>query len=111
MSRLTSVVVALLAGCCVLPGQALPAMASPDLDRSPFVLGTDDQVRIWSLGIDEITDKPFRIDPGGDLDLPVAGKVHAEGLTVEQLRAELMRRFSKEVRNPQVSVEILEFGS
>jgi polysaccharide export outer membrane protein len=75
------------------------------------VLGSEDQVKIWALGIEEISDKPARIDPGGDLDLPLIGKIHAAGLTVEELKAELVRRFSKEVLKPQVSVEIVDFGS
>jgi polysaccharide export outer membrane protein len=93
----------LLSGCCLAADQQTSA--------KEYVLGPEDQVKIWALGIEEISDKPARIDPGGDLDLPLIGKVHAGGLTVEQLKIELLRRLSKEVLKPQVSVEIVEFGS
>jgi polysaccharide export outer membrane protein len=91
------------------PRADVPSASIPQL--SQYVLGSEDQVKIWALGIEEISDKPARIDPGGDLDLPLIGKVHAAGLTVEQLKTELVRRFSKEVLKPQVSVEIVDFGS
>jgi polysaccharide export outer membrane protein len=103
----------LLTGCSLTADQPAPAdVTSASVPQpSQYVLGSEDQVKIWALGIEEISDKPARIDPGGDLDLPLIGKIHAAGLTVEQLKAELVRRFSKEVLKPQVSVEIVDFGS
>ena len=88
--------------------QALPVQAE---DISHYLLGPDDQLKIWALGIEEITDKPVRVDPNGDIDLPVVGKVHARGLTLEQVKGELLQRLAKEVLKPQVSVEIVDFGS
>lgn len=88
------------------------ASAKPQqIDPTQYVLGPDDQVKIWAMGLDELTDKPMRITPGGDLDVPGIGQVHAAGLTVEQLKANLVQRFSKELVNPQVSVALVDFGS
>jgi polysaccharide export outer membrane protein len=79
---------------------------------SSYLLGPNDQLKIWVLGLEqEIGDKPLRIDPAGDIDLPLAGKVHAAGLNTAQLKADLIERYSKDLRNPQVSVELLDFGS
>jgi polysaccharide export outer membrane protein len=88
-----------------------PAQPVQAEDISHYLLGPDDQLKIWALGIEEITDKPVRVDPNGDIDLPVIGRVHARGLTVEQLKGELMQRLAKEVLKPQVSVELVDFGS
>lgn len=90
---------------------ATPTAPARVENLAQYVLGPDDQIKIWSLGMEEISDKPVRIDPSGDLDLPIIGKVHAAGLTLQQLRASLVNRFSSEVRKPQVSVEIVDFGS
>lgn len=90
---------------------AAPVVPPQPKDTSQYVLGPDDQIRIWSLGMEEITDKPVRIAPNGDIDLPIIGGIHAGGLTVEQLKATLVERFSSEVRKPQVSIEIVEYGS
>jgi polysaccharide export outer membrane protein len=89
---------------------ASPAQTGPQKE-SRYVLGPEDQVKVWVLGVDEISDKPLQIDPGGSIDLPLIGEIHAGGLTVQQLRAELTERFSKEVLKPEVSVEIVDFGS
>ena len=90
---------------------AKPAQPVQEEDISHYVLGSDDTLKIWALGIEEISDKPVRIDPSGDIDLPVVGKVHARGSTLEELKVQLLQRLSKEVLKPQVSVEIVDFGS
>lgn len=109
---------------CLLPLQlfgqqvATPVAASDSpsslqpKDLPSYQLGPNDQLKIWVLGMEtEIGDKPIRIDPSGDIDLPLAGKVHAAGLTTAQLKEALIQRYSKDLRNPQVSVELLDFGS
>jgi polysaccharide export outer membrane protein len=88
-----------------------PLGASNSQDPAQYLLGPDDQIKIWALGVDEIADKPLRLDPAGDIDLPLIGKVHAGGLTVDQLKESLTQRFSKDLLDPKVSVQIVEFGS
>jgi polysaccharide export outer membrane protein len=103
----------LLTACFLATGQQVPASPAPAQpeEQSHYVLGPDDQIKVWVLGVEEISDKPLRIDPSGAIDLPLIGEIHAGGLTVEQLRAELIKRFSKEILKPQVTVEIVDFGS
>jgi polysaccharide export outer membrane protein len=126
MKTINHFVFILLATCSLLAGQQVyppvgPQAPSPagsshpqDIskqDMSQYVLGPDDQIKIWSLGMEEISDKPIRIDPSGNIDLPMVGRVHAAGLTVEQLKTNLVQKFAKQVLKPQVSVEIVDFGS
>jgi polysaccharide export outer membrane protein len=80
-------------------------------DVSRYTLGPDDQLKIWAYGVDEINEKPVRIDPSGYIDLPVIGRLKAAGLTVEQFRAALLKELGREVREPRVSMDIVEFGS
>ena len=93
------------------------ALSARPLDTPPlspdgsYVLGPDDQLKIWALGMEEISDKPVRIDPSGNIDLAGVDQVHAGGLTVEQLKSMLMDRFAKQILHPRVSIEIVEFGS
>jgi polysaccharide export outer membrane protein len=75
------------------------------------VLGADDQISIWALGAEETSDKPLRIDAAGFIDVPMVGRVKAGGLTLEQLKQELVVRLSSQIRHPQVSVSIVSFGS
>ena len=94
-------------------GQALSlrpeSVSAPD--TAHYKLGPQDQLKIWALGVEEITDKPVQVDPAGDIDLPIVGKVHAGGMTVDQLKTDLLQRFSKDVLHPQVSIEVVEYGS
>jgi len=90
---------------------AKPSVPAQEEDVSHYILGPDDQLKIWALGMEEISEKPVRVDPNGDIDLPVIGRVHARGLSLEALKGELIKRIAKEVLKPQVSVEIVDFGS
>lgn len=84
--------------------------AAPSI-RPTYVLGASDQVTIRAFDVEEISDKPFRIDNDGDLNLPLLNKVHAGGLTVEQLEDELVKRLSALVKNPQVTVLVTQYRS
>jgi polysaccharide export outer membrane protein len=93
------------------PAKEAPS-AVPPIAPSSYLLGPNDQLKIWVLGVEqEIGDKPLRVDPAGDLDLPLVGRVHAAGMTTEQLKTTLIQQYSKDLRNPQISVELLDFGS
>jgi polysaccharide export outer membrane protein len=99
----------------VATGQDALSAAKPTgisaAEKREYRLGPGDQIKIWALGVEEIGDKPIRVDPSGDIDLPLAGTVHAAGLTPEQLKTELVQRYSKDLLKPQVSVELVDFGS
>lgn len=116
MKQIKHCVFILFLTCSYGFGQQAPASSTsptsprPD-DVSQYVLGPEDQVKIWALGVEEISDKPVRIDPSGEIDLPLIGRIHAAGLTVEQFKSALVERLAKEVREPRVSVDIVEFGS
>lgn len=51
------------------------------------------------------------IDSRGYLYLPLIGEVKASGLTVNELRATLVKRLSKFVKEPQVEVSVAAFRS
>lgn len=90
---------------------AVPASSTTAAAVASYILGPDDQVTIWALGVPEITDKPVRVDPGGWLDVPVAGRVQAAGLTTSQLREELVKRLTTFVHTPEIAVNIVAFRS
>jgi len=100
---------ALVLNICTVSGQQ--NAPPPAENRAAYMLGPNDQIKIWVLGVEEIGANPIRIDPSGDLDLPLVGKVHAAGFTTAQLKADLIQRYSKELLKPQISVELTNFGS
>src|SRR5689334_11123599 len=83
-----------------------PVQADPE-----YVLGPEDVLKIWALGMEEISEKPVRIDPAGFVDLPILGRIRAAGLTAEQFRLHLLEVLRSQVREPKASIEVVEFGS
>ena len=61
--------------------------------------------------MEEISERPFRIDGDGFVDLPVLGRVKAGGITVERFEATLVELLKKYVRMPQVTVSVVQFSS
>jgi polysaccharide export outer membrane protein len=73
-----------------------------------YVLGPGDQVVFHVIDMEEISDKPVRVDPNGFVDIPEAGHFKVSGLTIEQFKAELSTRLSKYITNPKITVGLTE---
>ena len=79
------------------PNQAqTPKELPPDTSqfRSNYVLDANDQILIRS-NAEEINEKPFRIDADGNINLPLVGKIHAAGMSQQELESELVRRLKE----------------
>jgi len=80
-----------------------------------YHLGPGDKLEIrirQLLELDRVDVQRPRIDDQGQIYLTVLNKVQAEGLTVEQLRQNLMERLAKEfIKNPEISVTVTQFRS
>ena len=99
-----------------VPGQANqnqpPAELPPDSVRPTYVLGPNDQFLIRAPRVEEINERPFRVDAEGFIDLPLIGRVRAGGMTVQQLEAELVKRLREYVVGPpQVMITMSQFRS
>jgi|SRR5579864_6982 len=88
-----------------------PAELPPDSIRPNYILGPNDQFLIRAPGVDEINERPFRIDAEGFVNLPLIGRLRAGGLSVQQLEAELVKRLTEYFVNPQVIVTMSQFRS
>ena len=96
-----------------LAGVCASADGQTGLNRRPvpvpdYVLGAGDQIVLHVVDMEEISDKPIRIDPNGYVDLPLAGRLQASGLTVEQFKANVAAKLSKYIDSPQVSVNLTD---
>ena len=80
-------------------------------DSDEYRLGPGDQLKLWVLGLEEISDRPLRVDGTGFIDVPLVGRVKAGGLTVEGLREALVENLQKEVRVPKVTIDVVEYSS
>ena len=51
------------------------------------------------------------VDPSGNIYVPLIGNVRAQGLTLNELRRELIKRFSAFIKDPQIEVNVVAYRS
>ncbi len=102
----------LVLGCStmVLPAQTALQRRTTN-PPAAYVLGPGDQINLHVTDMDDIPDRPIRVDPSGFVDLPMAGRIEAAGLTLEQLKAELATKLSKYITTPEISINLADSGS
>jgi polysaccharide export outer membrane protein len=79
--------------------------------RPNYELGPTDQIMIHAPDAEEMNDKTFRIEDDGTMTLPLVGIVKAGGSTVAQLEEDLKNRLRTYVRNPTISITVVQFRS
>jgi polysaccharide biosynthesis/export protein len=93
------------------PVQTPPQQLPQDTVRPNYVLGPNDQILIRAPEAEEIDQKPFRIDGDGNINLPLLGRLHVAGTTLQELEVDLVKRLREYVREPQVFVTVVQFRS
>jgi polysaccharide export outer membrane protein len=76
-----------------------------------YLLGPEDQLSIHVVDLEDVSDKPFRVDPSGFVDLPLAGRMFVAGLSVDQFRVLLAERLSKYITSPRITINVIEYRS
>jgi polysaccharide export outer membrane protein len=89
----------------------LAALTPVPLNPSEYLLGPGDQMSVIVGELDEFTDKTFRIDMRGDINLPLAGRIHASGLTVQAFETQIKSNLRKILKDPDVVVTVTAFAS
>lgn len=85
-----------------IPGQA-------ERLRPNYVLQIGDQLMVRARDVEELTDRPFRIESDGTINLPLVGRIKAAELTVEGLEAAITQALRTFIVNPQVSITVTQF--
>jgi polysaccharide biosynthesis/export protein len=71
-----------------------------------YLLGPNDRVRVKVYGEPDITGE-YEVDTNGQISVPLAGHIGAEGLTTKQLERAIAAALAKGiVRDPRVNVEV-----
>ena len=71
-----------------------------------YILGPNDRVRVKVYGEPDITGE-YEVDSTGQISVPLAGHIHADGLTTKQLEQSIASALAKGiVRDPRVNVEV-----
>ncbi|MCU0947164.1 MAG: polysaccharide export protein [Porphyrobacter sp.] len=115
-----AVTVAMLAlGGCTSVRSNLPSGQQafgviPSSDVSPiaerYQLAANDTISLKVFQEPELSSDALQIDPSGNIDLPLLGEVRAQGLSTSELARVLERSLSTYLREPRVSVALVESG-
>jgi polysaccharide export outer membrane protein len=92
------------------PAKAIAPTAGEQA-RSTYVLGPGDQILVRVMDLEEMGKEPYQIDMRGNVNLPMAGRIHASGLAVEELEREIGGRLQKYLKSPEVTVALSEMRS
>jgi len=74
---------------------------------SSYLLGPGDQLSI-SVWKEEGMDLQVLVKPDGGISFPLAGEVQASGLTTDQLRGLLVKKLTRYIPNPIITVSVLQ---
>ena len=91
---------------CLCPAQS--SLQRRDNPSAAYILGPGDQILIQVTDLDDFPNRALQIDPDGDVDLPLIGRLHASGLTLAQMKAELAVRLSKYITAPQIVLNLTQ---
>ncbi|MDP8224722.1 MAG: polysaccharide biosynthesis/export family protein [Candidatus Lernaella stagnicola] len=95
--------------------QAIRERAKDMLDtirkrRPVYRIGPEDMLRVAIWNRPDLS-KEGRVRNDGIFFLPLIGNIKADGLSVAELQTVLREKFGRLLRDPQVDVEIIEYGS
>jgi polysaccharide export outer membrane protein len=76
--------------------------------KAQYVIGPGDALHIDVYGQQDLS-RDYTVSAEGNLALPLAGQVHAAGLSVVQIEQLVRQRFAEYLVNPQVSVSVQQF--
>ncbi|PYM92508.1 MAG: hypothetical protein DME04_14980 [Candidatus Rokuibacteriota bacterium] len=88
------------------PATTAPAAAGP----GEYTIGIDDVLHVIVWDNKEL-EQDVIVRPDGKISYPLAGEIHAQGLTVPKLTEILKERLGASVKNPNVSVMVKEIRS
>lgn len=91
--------------------QILSLAVSTDTADLVYRLGPGDEITMKVFGVDELSGN-FRIDGHGRASLPLVGDVEISGYTLSEAEEILARRYgAKYLRDPQITISVIEFRS
>ncbi|MEW6072730.1 MAG: polysaccharide biosynthesis/export family protein [Planctomycetota bacterium] len=108
-------VLAALAGACAAAPPARSAPIPPSLPLPGDARAVLDEGDILSVVIHGHPDLSsgelgLRVDPAGEVDLPLLGPVAVAGLSIVGAREAIQTRAARYVRSPAVAVSVLEYA-
>lgn len=76
-----------------------------------YQLGARDVVEVKVYGEPDLSFSRLAISQKGEISMPFVGEVRAAGLTTTELTAQLRAALSRHLIQPQIAVNVVEYGS
>lgn len=100
--------ISVVEGAALLAPDGSPAETA---DRS-YEVGPRDRLLVDVIGIDALRQREIETDITGQISVPMAGRIDADGMTLGELEAAITKALrAAYLRNPQVSVNVVEVRS
>jgi polysaccharide biosynthesis/export protein len=87
------------------PGDLFTEGAAPS-----YPLGPGDKIQVTVYNVEDMN-QTVTVDPGGNITFPVLDKVLVKGFSVNELQKKLEDLLAQFVKAPQVSIQLIEYGS
>jgi len=78
--------------------------------KSVYRIGPEDRIKVEVWGNPTLSGT-LVVRPDGRISLPLLGEVYAAGLSPNELKSELTRKFSEFINNPEITITVLEVKS
>lgn len=76
-----------------------------------YRVGPEDQIRVDIFGVEDLS-REYRINGAGRILMPLVGEVPVSGLSLAEVEEKIAEAYAEDyLRNPQVSVEVIEYRS
>ena len=105
-----------LAGCndysnpASAAGVQLASVSVPAVGPRTYILRPNDQIRLQIYGETNVSGT-YTIDGGGTVSIPLAGRLHAAGMTTAELERTITKHLSGTVlTDPHVNVQVATYG-
>lgn len=116
MTKLAILLATALLSGCALGGGDVPLRSASELGRdraasldSTYQLGVGDQITLTVYGEVDLS-RNYAVNPNGTIEVPLIGAMKAQGLTIEQVTAQVRQKLADGyLRNPSVTGTILTY--
>ncbi|WP_376697511.1 SLBB domain-containing protein [Wenzhouxiangella sp. EGI_FJ10305] len=80
-------------------------------DDRVYRVGPEDRIRVDIFGVEDLS-REYRINGAGRVLLPLVGEVSVSGLSLSEVEQAIAEAYAEDyLKNPQVSVEVIEYRS
>jgi polysaccharide biosynthesis/export protein len=100
----------LFLACSARQGVQTEVVDQPRAANAPYAMAPDDLIEVVVWKQPDISGR-LVIAQDGTINVPLAGRVHAAGMTTDQLQQELTRRLSAFIDAPTVTVRVADARS